>query len=72
MEWYDRFLRKEKWIKKSAEIEGNLYDKLKEISENELDASINKIVDACISDLNLGDKVVIYKKENNEINVKRS
>ena len=72
MEWYDRFLRKEKWIKKSAEIEGNLYDKLKEISENELDASINKIVDACISDLNLGDKVVIYKKQNNEINVARS
>ena len=72
MEWYDRFLSKEKWIKKSAEIEGRLYDRLKEISENELDASINKIVDACISDLELGEKVVIYKKENNEINVARS
>ncbi len=72
MEWYDRFLKKEKWIKKSAEIEGNLYDRLKEISENELDASINKIVDACISDLNLGEKVIIYKKESNEINVARS
>ncbi len=72
MEWYDRFLSREKWIKKSAEIEGSLYDRLKEISENELDASINKIVDACISDLELGEKVVIYKKENNEINVARS
>ncbi len=72
MEWFDRFLRKEKWIKKSAEIEGNLYDRLKEISENDLDASINKIVDACINDLSLGEKVVIYKKENNEINVARS
>ena len=30
------------------------------------------IVDACISDLELGEKVVIYKKENNEINVARS
>ena len=72
MEWFDRFLRKEKWIKKSAEIEGNLYDRLKEISENDLDASINKIVDACINDLSLGEKVVIYKLENNEINVARS
>ena len=35
-------------------------------------ALVITIVDACISDLNLGDKVVIYKKENNEINDKRS
>ena len=38
MEWYKRFYKKEKWVKKSVEIEGNLYDKLKEISSNELDA----------------------------------
>lgn len=72
MEWYERFLKKEKWIKKSTEIEGNLYDRLKEISESELDASINKIVDACINDLELAEKIVIYKKETNEINVARS
>ncbi len=72
MEWYERFLNKEKWVKKSTEIEGNLYDRLKEISENELDASVNKIVDACIDDLELGEKIVIYKKENNDINVARS
>ena len=47
-------------------------NRLKEISENELDASVNKIVDACINDLELGEKIVIYKKENNEINVARS
>lgn len=47
-------------------------NKQKEISENELDASVNKIVDACINDLELGEKIVIYKKENNEINVARS
>ena len=63
MEWYKRFYKKEKLVKKSVEIEGNLYDKLKEISSNELDASINKIIDACIDDLEIGDKVVIYRKE---------
>lgn len=35
-------------------------------------ALVITIVDACISDLELGEKVVIYKKENNEINVTRS
>ncbi len=72
MEWYKRFYTKEKWVKKSAEIEGKLYDRIKEIAENELDASVNKIIDACVDDLKLEDKVVIYKKDKNEINVARS
>ncbi len=71
-EWYKRFYTKEKWVKKSAEIEGQLYDRLKEIAEKELDASINKIIDACVDNLKLEDKVVIYRKEKNEINVARS
>ena len=72
MEWYDRFLKKEKWVKKSAEIEGSLYDRLKEISDNELEASINKLIDACIDDFKIGEKVIIYKKDTDEINVARS
>ena len=59
MEWYKRFYKKEKWVKKSVEIEGKLYDRLKEIAENQLDASVNKIIDACVDDLNLEDKVII-------------
>lgn len=72
MEWYNRFYSKEKWVKKSTEIEGKLYDRLKEIADKELDASVNKIIDACIDDLKLEEKVVIYKKEKGEINVARS
>lgn len=72
MEWYEKFHKKEKWVKKSVEIEGKLYDRLKEISNKELDASINKIIDACIDDLKIGEKVVIYRKEKDEINVARS
>lgn len=72
MEWYKRFYKKEKWIKRSVEIEGRLYDQLKEIADKELDASINKIIDACIDNLDIGEKVVIYRKEKNEINVARS
>lgn len=72
IEWYERFYKKEKWVKKSAEIEGMLYDRLKEIAEKELEASVNKIIDACIDDLKLEDKVIIYRKEKNEISVARS
>lgn len=72
MEWFKRFYKKEKWIKRSVEIEGRLYDQLKEIADKELDASINKIIDACIDNLDIGEKVVIYRKEKNEINVARS
>lgn len=72
MEWFERFYRKEKWIKKSVEIDGNLYDRLKEISTNELDASINKIIDACLEHLELKEKLNIYKKERNHIDVARS
>ncbi len=72
MEWYERFYKKEKWCKKSVEIEGNQYEKLKEISSYELDASVNKIIDACVDDLELPDKVILYKKEKNEINIIRS
>ena len=72
MNWYNRFYEKEKWVKKSVEIEGNLYDKLKKIANEELDASVNKIIDACIDDFEIGEKVVIYRKRKDEINVARS
>jgi len=72
MDWYERFYPKENWVKKSAEIEGDLYDSLKEISSNELDASVNKIIDACIDEFKIGDKVTIYKKDKNNISVARS
>lgn len=72
MKWFERFYTKEKWVKKSAEIEGNLYDRLKEIANDELDASVNKLIDACIDEFEMGDKVIIYKKEKGEIDVARS
>ena len=72
MEWYKRFYKKEKWVRKSAEIEGNLYDRLKEISAKELDASVNKIIDACVDSFKFEEKLVIYEKKKDEIDVARS
>ena len=39
-----------------------MYDKLKKIANEELDASVNKIIDACIDDFEIAEKVVIYRK----------
>lgn len=72
MNWYERFYKKENWCKKSVEIENNLYERLKSISSYELDASVNKIIDACVDDLELPDKITLYKKDKNEINILRS
>lgn len=72
MEWYERFYKKEKWCKKSVELEGSLYERLKEISSYELEASVNKIIDACIDDLKVQDRITLYKKDKTEINIIRS
>ena len=45
---FDRFYNKEKLIRKTIEIDENLYEKLKEISDNEISASVNQLINACI------------------------
>ena len=48
---FDRFYNKENLIRKTIEIDNNLYEKLKELSENEISASINQLINACIENL---------------------
>ncbi len=68
-----RFYPREKWINRNVEIEDSLYSELKRISEDELDASINKLIDSCVENFKIeGNKVVYYKKPKNEITIARS
>ena len=68
-----RFYPKEKWINKNIEIEESLYEKLKILSENEIDASINKLIDSCVENFKIENNTVIYyKKPENEISISRS
>ena len=68
-----RFYQKEKWINRNIEIEDSLYSELKRLSENELDASINKLVDACVEIFKIeNDSITYYKKPKNEITIARS
>lgn len=68
-----RFYKKERWLNRNIEIEDTLYSKLKDLSENELDTSINKLIDACVENFEIeNDSIVYYKKPKNEITIARS
>lgn len=68
-----RFYPREKWINRNVEIEDSLYSELKRISEKELDASINKLIDACVEHFKIeDDKIIYYKKPKDEITIARS
>ena len=68
-----RFYPKEKWINKNIEIEDSLYSELKTISESLLDASINKLIDACVENFKIENNTIIYyKKPKDEITIARS
>ena len=66
-----RFYEKQEWLYRTIQIESKLYDNLKFISENELETSFSKLVDACVENFNIkNNKIVYYKKDDNEITVK--
>ena len=68
----DRFWKHDILIQKTVEIESNLYDKIEYLSENVYDASISKIINACIDDLIEKENIQLYSKEDNELFTKHS
>lgn len=69
---FDRFYRKEKLVRKTIEIDNNLYEKLKELSDNEISASVNQLINACIEELIKKENIKMYVKPKEEISVKHS
>lgn len=68
-----RFYKKEKWLNKYVEIQNGLYEQLQKIVDNELDTSINKLVDASIDNYVVEDnKIIILPSPSNEITVGRT
>lgn len=68
----DRFWAKDEIIQKTLEIESSLYDEIEFLSENVYDASISKIINACIDELIETENVKLYTKETNELFTKHS
>lgn len=63
---------KEKLITRTYEIDLSLYEKLEHLSNEVYDASINKLVNACLEELILRKKVLLYSRPKKEISVTRS
>lgn len=60
---FDRFYDKEKLIRKTIEIENELYDKLNEISKNKYNTSTNMLINASIDELIKTEDIKIYERE---------
>lgn len=59
----DRFWAKDELVQKTIEIESSLYYEIEFLSENVYDASISKIINACIDELIETENVKLYTKE---------
>ena len=69
---FDRFYKREKIIRKTVEIDDKLYEKLKEISKNEISASVNQLINACIEQLIEKENIKVYVKQKGEISIKHT
>lgn len=69
---FDRFYKKEKLLRKTIEIDNSLYEQLKQLSENEISASVNQLINACIEELIKKENIKMYIKSKNEISIKHS
>mgnify|MGYP000869873204 FL=1 len=68
----ERFWKKDDLIQKTFEIESNLFDEIEYLSENVYDASISKIINACVDYLIETENIKLYPKNENELTTKHS
>ncbi len=69
---FDRFYDKDVIVQKTFEIETTLFDKIEFLSENVYDASVSKLINACIDDLVATEDIKIYPKDGKELYTKHS
>lgn len=61
MNTIDSLWEKEKLEQKTVQIEDKLYEQLIEISNNQLDASVSKIINACIYDFSNKERITMHE-----------
>lgn len=57
----DSLWKKERLEQKTVQIEDKLYEQLIEISENKLDASVSKIINACVYDFSNKERITMHE-----------
>ncbi len=64
---FDKYvLKQEKTLRRRIEIDISLYEKLKELSNDVYDASVNKLINVAIIDMIKEDNVEIYTRPDEE------
>ena len=61
MDIIDTLWGKDKLVQKTMQIEDSLYEELVKLSENMLDASVSKIINACVYEFSHKDKLTMYQ-----------
>lgn len=69
---FDRFYDKEKLIRKTVEIDNDLYDRLSEISKSKYNTSVNMLINASIEELIKSENINLYAKEDKYSTMKHS
>lgn len=72
MSVFDRFYDKEKLIRKTVEIDNDLYDKLSEILKGKYNTSVNMLINASIEELIKTENINLYAKGDKYSTMKRS
>lgn len=69
---FDRFWKREPLLKKTIEIDDNLYEKVTELSKKVYHTSTNQLINGCIEELLKTKNIKIYEKENDKLPVQHS
>lgn len=72
MSVFDCFYDKEKLIRKTVEIDNDLYDKLSEILKGKYNTSVNMLINESIEELIKTENINLYAKEDKYSTMKRS
>lgn len=68
----NKFYKKDILIQKTIEIDCVLFDKIDFLSKEVYDASISKLINACIDELIEKENISLYEKNENEISLKHT
>lgn len=69
---FDRFWKRELLLKKTIEIDEDLYEKIDELSKKTYHTSTNQLINGCIEELLKTKNIKVYEKETNKIPVQHS
>ncbi len=72
MSVFSNFPLRDDFLSKTLSIDISLYEKLEFLSKNKYDASISKLVNACLEGLIKDKKIDLYKRSKGEVVVSRS